>query len=59
MIILFACIFLGGLVDSIAVGGGLITLPAYYAVGLPPHMALGTNKFASSIVSFTATLRFI
>lgn len=59
MIILFACIFLGGLVDSIAGGGGLIALPAYYAVGLPPHMALGTNKFASSIGTFTATLRFI
>lgn len=59
MIILFACIFLGGLVDSIAGGGGLITLPAYYAVGIPPHMALGTNKFASSIGTFTATLRFI
>ena len=59
MIILFACIFLGGLVDSIAGGGGLIALPAYYAVGLPPHMALGTNKCASSIGTFTATLRFI
>lgn len=58
-LILFACIFLGGLVDSIAGGGGLITLPAYYAVGIPPHMALGTNKFASSIGTFTASLRFI
>ena len=46
MLILFACVFLGGLVDSIAGGGGLITLPAYYAVGIPAHMALGTNKFA-------------
>lgn len=58
-LILFACIFLGGLVDSIAGGGGLITLPAYYAVGISPHMALGTNKFASSIGTFTASLRFI
>ena len=33
MMVLFACVFLGGLVDSIAGGGGLITLPAYYAVG--------------------------
>ena len=40
MLVLFACVFLGGLVDSIAGGGGLITLPAYYAVGIPAHMAL-------------------
>ena len=56
---LFLCIFVGGLVDSIAGGGGLITLPAYYAVGIPPHMALGTNKFASSIGTLTASIRFI
>lgn len=56
---LYACIFIGGLFDSIAGGGGLITLPAYYAVGIPPHMALGTNKFASSIGTLTASVRFI
>ena len=49
MLVLFACVFLGGLVDSIAGGGGLITLPAYYAVGIPAHMALGTNKVSSGI----------
>ncbi len=59
MWILFACVFLGGLVDSIAGGGGLITLSAYYAVGIPPHVALGTNKFASSVGTLTASLRFI
>ena len=37
MLVLFVCVFFGGLVDSIAGGGGLITLPAYYAVGIPPH----------------------
>ncbi len=36
--------FLGAFIDSIAGGGGLITLPAYMASGLPPHLALGTNK---------------
>jgi uncharacterized membrane protein YfcA len=35
---------LAGAVDSIAGGGGLLTLPALLAVGLPPHAALGTNK---------------
>ena len=58
MMVLFACVFLGGLVDSIAGGGGLITLPAYYAVGIPAHMALGTNKFANAIGTLTASVRF-
>lgn len=59
MWILYVCIFIGGFVDSIAGGGGLITLPAYYAAGIPPHMSLGTNKFASSIGTLTASARFI
>jgi hypothetical protein len=36
--------FGAGVVDSIAGGGGLITFPALLAAGLPPHLALGTNK---------------
>jgi hypothetical protein len=36
--------FGSGLVDSIAGGGGLVTFPALVAAGLPPHLALGTNK---------------
>ena len=36
--------FAAGLVDAIAGGGGLITFPALVAAGLPPHLALGTNK---------------
>lgn len=35
---------LAGTIDAIAGGGGLITLPALLAAGLPPHLALGTNK---------------
>jgi uncharacterized protein len=36
--------FVAGLVDAIAGGGGLLTVPALLAAGLPPHLALGTNK---------------
>lgn len=36
--------FVAGLVDAIAGGGGLITLPALLAAGLSPHAALATNK---------------
>ena len=48
-LIICPLLFLGGFVDSIAGGGGLITLPAYLLAGLPPHLALGTNKFSSAI----------
>jgi uncharacterized membrane protein YfcA len=36
--------FAAGLIDAIAGGGGLLTVPALLAAGLPPHAVLGTNK---------------
>ena len=36
--------FAAGLVDAIAGGGGLLTVPALLATGLPPQLALATNK---------------
>lgn len=41
--------FVAGFVDSIAGGGGMISLPALLAAGLPPHLALGTNKLQSAL----------
>jgi uncharacterized membrane protein YfcA len=49
---------LAGTVDAIAGGGGLLTLPALLFAGLPPHLALGTNKGQSVFGSFAAMLRF-
>ncbi|MCU0610751.1 MAG: TSUP family transporter [Candidatus Eisenbacteria bacterium] len=49
---------LAGFIDSIAGGGGIITVPALLSAGLPPHLALGTNKLQSSFGSLTATLRY-
>lgn len=51
-------LFLAGFVDSIAGGGGLVALPAYILAGIPPHMALGTNKFSSTLGTTMATIRF-
>jgi uncharacterized membrane protein YfcA len=51
--------FVGGLVDSIAGGGGLITIPLLLGVGLPPHMVLGTNKFQASFGSYTASHYYV
>lgn len=58
LLILCPLTFLGGFIDSIAGGGGLISLPAYLFIGLPSHTALGTNKFSSSIGTLIATIRY-
>ena len=57
-IIVFLAAFFGGFVDAIAGGGGMITLPAILSIGIPPHMALATNKLQSTFGSFTAALNF-
>lgn len=51
-------VFVAGLVDSIAGGGGLIALPAYLIAGVPAHMALGTNKMSSAMGTVVSTARF-
>lgn len=43
-----------GFIDAIAGGGGLLMLPAMLSAGLPPHLALGTNKMQSSMGIFMA-----
>lgn len=50
--------FLAAAVDAIAGGGGLISLPALLIVGVPPHLALGTNKFAASMASLNSSITF-
>jgi len=49
---------LGGWVDAIAGGGGLITIPAFLAAGVPPDLALGTNKLQASFGSSLAAWRY-
>ncbi len=56
--LLTAVALVAGTVDAIAGGGGLISLPALLFAGLPPHLALGTNKGQSVFGSLAATLRF-
>lgn len=52
-------VFLGGLIDAVAGGGGLITLPAYLLAGLPAHIASGTNKCGNVFGTLLATGRFL
>lgn len=51
--------FLAGFVDSVAGGGGLISLPAYYLAGLPPYLAAGTNKLSACLGTIAASGRFV
>lgn len=59
LLIICPLIFAAGFVDSIAGGGGLISLPSYLLAGLPIHFAYGTNKFSSTFGTFFSTVRYI
>lgn len=56
-LLLFFVAFVAGTIDTIAGGGGLITLPAILATGLPPQLALGTSKLQSTFGVGTASLK--
>ncbi len=59
LIALMACVaILTGFIDAIAGGGGLIMMPALLAAGLPPHLALGTNKIQSVFGTTTACINY-
>ena len=58
MIFLCFCVFLAGFVDSAAGGGGLISIPAYFFVGLPAHTAIGCNKFSAACGTTFSAFRF-
>lgn len=57
--VLTVLIFLAGFVDSIAGGGGLISLGSYTLMGLPPVYALGNNKFGSTFGTAFAMASYI
>jgi uncharacterized protein len=56
--ILGTLIFFSGIVDALAGGGGLISLPAYLAAGLNPALLLGTNKLSSSMGTTISAVRY-
>jgi uncharacterized protein len=50
--------FVAGTIDALAGGGGLLTIPALMAAGVPPVAALATNKLQSSVGTASAFLTF-
>ncbi|MCL2127475.1 MAG: TSUP family transporter [Treponema sp.] len=59
LLILCPLIFLAAFIDSVAGGGGLISLPAYIFAGIPVHAAGGTNKFSGSAGTLVASVNYI
>ncbi|AME06300.1 TSUP family transporter [Bacillus siamensis] len=51
--------FLASFIDSVVGGGGLISIPALLFSGLPPSVAIATNKLASTMGTLTSTISFI
>jgi len=58
VIILFISGLVAGTMDTIAGGGGLITVPVLFSFPWSPVVAFGTNKFQSTFGSFSATYHF-
>ena len=58
LMLLFLAGLMGGFIDAIAGGGGLITVPALLAAGLPPQVALGTNKLQACSGTLIAVWRY-
>ncbi|WP_323844875.1 TSUP family transporter [Microbulbifer magnicolonia] len=56
LLLFFAVALLAGWVDTLAGGGGLITLPALLLAGVPPVNALATNKSQSVMGTLTSTV---
>lgn len=52
-------VFLAAVIDSIAGGGGIISLPAYMIAGVPAHYALGCNKMSSAMGTVISTARYV
>ncbi len=58
LVLLFAAACIAGFVDSIAGGGGLITIPVMLIVGIPPLEAIATNKLQGQFGVASATLAY-
>ncbi|MBJ7539227.1 TSUP family transporter [Marinomonas transparens] len=58
-LLLFATAFVAGVIDAIAGGGGLITVPVLLAAGLSPAEALATNKLQGCAGTVSASYHFI
>ena len=59
LIILFFVALIAGFIDTLAGGGGLITMPALMISGITPLAVLGTNKLQGSVGTATSTFMML
>ncbi len=59
LFLLVAASLIAGYVDAIAGGAGLILIPAFLMVGLPPQVALAQEKLVSTIGTVAAIKNFM
>jgi uncharacterized membrane protein YfcA len=57
-IIVVAVGLVAGIINTLAAGGSLLTLPVLMALGLPPNMANGTNRIAILLQNVVGVSRF-
>lgn len=57
-IIVVAVGIAAGIINTLAAGGSLLTLPVLMALGLPPNMANGTNRIAIFLQNVVGVTRF-
>lgn len=56
--IVLPLVFMAGFIDAVAGGGGIISLPAYLMVGVPAHLAAGTNKVVNGCGTLVSTTKY-
>ena len=57
-LIVVAVGIVAGIINTLAAGGSLLTLPVLMALGLPPNMANGTNRIAIFLQNVVGVSRF-
>jgi hypothetical protein len=57
-ILVIAIGIVAGIINTLAAGGSLLTLPVLMALGLPPNMANGTNRIAIFLQNVVGVGRF-
>lgn len=58
LVVCGAAALIGGFIDAISGGGGLLTIPALLLTGIPPHFALGTNKVSACLGTTISLINF-
>lgn len=59
LFIIIPMIFLAGFVDSIAGGGGIISMSGFMLTGLPMHYIIGTNKTQGMFGTAVAMINYV